>query len=308
MTDRAAFDHHVAGELTAYKVARIGSDGLLHGVTTGSYAAIDRASCPRLTLHRSPHPTCRCGFHAFKDEAEARALAARARNAVVLEVALSGRFLEFERGYRAEYQRVAVLHLDNECVVCRRPVTGVGLPGRVPTTLADAARTAITGLGGRTSFLVPVCEQHAAVWGDLGALAELLNLRPEVIQLQHEVEGATSTERWRLVADAPVDGLGIADVIDQTVSTEALYTDAARSPHLADATRRLSRDDLHVVIYRACDVDPSGWRALLVRDLHDGRTAPTLPERWWREPVAPHRLIPSGRPPPPATWPAEGPR
>jgi hypothetical protein len=293
-----AFDEHVDGELTGFKIARLGSDGLLHGVTTGSYAAIDRATCRRLTAHRAPHRQCRCGFHAYKSRRDAAALLGGVADFLLLEVGLSGRFLEFELGYRAEYQRVRRIEIDNVCGTCGGSATGVGIPGAPPSDLIAAARLLLAGNPARLRTLVPACPDHAAAWIDLTELVGLLRVSRDALVLSHPM-------------DTPTVTLDI--VLDVAISTPTLFEYARSCGDLGRACRTLPLPELHRTLFKACDIDASGWRALLVRALADG-TDPaelTLPQRWWRQPVDPRRLVPaaqrSASPPPPTTWPTADP-
>lgn len=298
MNRDAAFDDHVDGELTGFKIARLGSDGLLHGVTTGSYAAIDRATCRRLTAHRAPHLHCRCGFHAYKSRGDATALLRGVADFLLLEVGMSGRFLEFELGYRAEYQRVRRIEIDNVCGTCGASASGVGVPGAPPSDLITAARLLLAGNPARLRTLVPTCQEHAAAWIDLTELAELLHVSVDALVLSHPIDTPTVT---------------LDVVLDVAISTPTLFEWARSSSDLGHACRTLPLPELHGALFKACDIDASGWRALLVRALADG-TDPaelTLPQRWWRQPVDPRRLVPaaqrSSSPPPPTTWPTADP-
>ncbi|MBW3665033.1 MAG: hypothetical protein KY469_18210 [Actinobacteria bacterium] len=299
MNRDGAFDDHVDGELTGFKVARLGSDGLLHGVTTGSYAVIDRATCRRLTAHRAPHLHCRCGFHAYKSRRDAATLLRGVADFLLLEVGLSGRFLEFELGYRAEYQRVRRIEIDNVCGTCGAAASGVGVLGAPPSDLIAAARLLLWGNPARLRTLVPACQEHAAAWIDMAELAQLLRLSVDALVLTKPIAAPSVT---------------LEAVLDPAVSTATLFELARSTGDLRRACRELPLTELHRTLFKACDIDPSGWRALLVRQLADGNapTALDLPRRWWRQPVDAHQLVPAAQrdasPPPPATWPVDEPR
>jgi hypothetical protein len=101
-----------------------------------------RAGCTRRRRHRGPEPTCTCGLHATRDPDVLH----RARNpSVVGTVALWGRVVEHELGYRAEFaypQRLMLV-----CHLC----FWLWGPNR------SAAREVVRLRGGR---LVPLCDEH----------------------------------------------------------------------------------------------------------------------------------------------------
>jgi len=101
-----------------------------------------RAGCTRRRWHRGPEPDCTCGLHATRDPG----LLHRARNpAVVGTVALWGRVVEHEYGYRGELaypQRLMLV-----CHLC----FWLWGPSR------SAAREVVRLRGGR---LVPLCDEH----------------------------------------------------------------------------------------------------------------------------------------------------
>ncbi|MGI8514607.1 MAG: hypothetical protein ACR2NT_05600 [Acidimicrobiia bacterium] len=66
----------------------------------------------KVSSHRRPHLSCRCGIYAFKEEPDLRDLAHQVTSpgykysstiVVVGEVSLWGKVIEHERGFRAEY-------------------------------------------------------------------------------------------------------------------------------------------------------------------------------------------------------------
>ena len=94
------------------------------GVTLGRahvYRAIDDAICVHGSRHSCPSRWCDCGFYCFSDAAAARDLACEPdhRGAVLLEVAVSGRYRRYERGLRYARQRVRSVEL-GRCD-CGRP-------------------------------------------------------------------------------------------------------------------------------------------------------------------------------------------
>ena len=100
------------------------------------------ASCTRRRWHRGPEPSCTCGLHATRDPGVLH----RARNpAVVGTVALWGRVVEHELGYRGQFaypQRLMLV-----CYLC------FWQWGPSRSTAEEVVRLR----GGR---LVPLCEEH----------------------------------------------------------------------------------------------------------------------------------------------------
>lgn len=107
------------------------------GVSVGGgivYGAVDDARCVYGRRHRPPVRGCGCGFYCLHDIADAVALtcATEYREAAVLEVAVLGRYIRYERGMRSERQRVRRV-LAGHCR-CGRPSeaftdAGTGVPG-----------------------------------------------------------------------------------------------------------------------------------------------------------------------------------
>ncbi|MFF5855387.1 hypothetical protein ACFY8B_07075 [Streptomyces sp. NPDC012751] len=101
---------------TGYKIAHpvLSHDGTRAGFTGVSlggalpYAVLDDASCVYGLRHRPPARRCDCGFHCVHDRAAAEALLCTAehRAAVLLQVAVLGAYIRFERGFRYARQRV----------------------------------------------------------------------------------------------------------------------------------------------------------------------------------------------------------
>jgi hypothetical protein len=101
-----------------------------------------RAVCRRHRRHRVPGADCLCGLHATTDEARLR----RTRSpGVVGTVAMWGRVVEHERGYRAEMGYPQRLRLT--CFLC---LVERGLQAGRPRFVARLRR-------GR---LIPLCEEH----------------------------------------------------------------------------------------------------------------------------------------------------
>lgn len=115
------------------------------GVTLGRahvYRAIDDAICVHGSRHSCPSRWCDCGFYCFNDIGSARDLACEPehRGAVLIEVAVSGRYRRYERGLRYARQRVRSVEIGRcDC-------------GRSAAVLADSGAGSI---GWRK--LVPVC-------------------------------------------------------------------------------------------------------------------------------------------------------
>jgi hypothetical protein len=205
--DRGSYDRP-----SGFKVARLTADpgtgeGRFLGLTLGgAYAADDLAGCEVLAgsispprrwgrrrvpePHDPPDLACTCGFHAFRDRAEALELLAtrppvsRMFGPVLLEVDLAGTVVEFDRGYRASQQRVLGVHVPRWCLPCARGGRGrpaVRLAGIAGADLERACRSdlpdqpslyryalaahhleVVRRLEGRAA-LRPVCEDHTPV-------------------------------------------------------------------------------------------------------------------------------------------------
>lgn len=102
--------------LSGYKLAHpmISADGRragFSGVTLGRasvYGVDADAECAQGGRHRSPSRWCDCGFYCVHTLDDARALACDPdyRYAVLLDVAVYGRFMRYERGLRYAKQRI----------------------------------------------------------------------------------------------------------------------------------------------------------------------------------------------------------
>lgn len=176
-----------------YKTAQVlvsadGTTARMWGITVGgSYGADDRARCIRGCT--PPALGCTCGFYALKRRDEALDLLRETlvvnglRHKALLAVELDGSVLEYERGYRAERQRVMGVEFERGCSRC----TDLGRP-RLATTLAASRSHRISpfarALGttqpsARPKMLPvrPVCDEHVpddAVVLTPGQLAGLL--------------------------------------------------------------------------------------------------------------------------------------
>ncbi|WP_406345124.1 hypothetical protein [Streptomyces sp. NBC_00648] len=123
---------------TGYKIAHAalsqdGSRAGFLGISLGAalpYGVLDDAHCAYGRRHRSPSRLCDCGFHCLHARAEAEALTCTAehRGALLLEVAVLGRYIRFERGMRYARQRVRTATA-GPCR-CRRRATGLADAGR----------------------------------------------------------------------------------------------------------------------------------------------------------------------------------
>jgi len=97
------------------------------GVTVGRghvYRVVDDAVCVQGGRHNCPSRWCDCGFYCFHDVEAARDLACdpEHRDAVLLQVAASGRYRRYERGVRYARQRVRSVQI-GRCG-CGRAATG----------------------------------------------------------------------------------------------------------------------------------------------------------------------------------------
>ncbi len=119
--------------IVAVKMARlVAADGRVQFVPcfpralSHPYDAVSDAVCEGGRPHGAPDEHCRCGFHAVKARNELWRLDP-AREAVVLDVELSGSVIEHEFGYRASRQAVLGVCLPATCTRwrCRRPTAGV---------------------------------------------------------------------------------------------------------------------------------------------------------------------------------------
>jgi hypothetical protein len=101
---------------------RAGFAGVILGRST-VYGVVAEATCAQGSRHRSPSRWCDCGFYCLHTLADARALACDPdyRDAVLVDVSASGRFLRYERGLRYARQRVSRVRV-GRCG-CGQPAT-----------------------------------------------------------------------------------------------------------------------------------------------------------------------------------------
>jgi hypothetical protein len=97
-------------------VSADGTRGGFSGVSLGRsrvYGVVADAECAQGSQHRCPSRWCDCGFYCVHTLDDARALACDPdyRYAVLLEVAVSGRFMRYERGLRYARQRIAEVRI-----------------------------------------------------------------------------------------------------------------------------------------------------------------------------------------------------
>jgi hypothetical protein len=131
--DRPPVGHKAAFVMLSADGTRIGFRGLSVGGGI-VYGVTDDARCAYGRRHRPPVRSCGCGFYCLHDVSDALALtcASEYREAAVLEVAVLGRYIRYERGYRSERQRVRRV-LVGYCRCGRRSEAftdaGTGVPG-----------------------------------------------------------------------------------------------------------------------------------------------------------------------------------
>jgi hypothetical protein len=90
------------------------------------YGVVAEATCAQGSRHKSPSRWCDCGFYCLHTLADARALACDPdyRDAVLVDVAASGRFLRYERGLRYARQRVSRVRVGQPATVFANRGTG----------------------------------------------------------------------------------------------------------------------------------------------------------------------------------------
>lgn len=111
---------------------------------------IAEAACKAARFHAAPHVDCTCGLHATHDAETLR----KARTPAVLgRVALWGRVIEHELGYRAEFAYPQTLRL-----VCQFCFWHWGATTPVPELVGWFSR----------GELVPLCEPHLDLAGRYG--------------------------------------------------------------------------------------------------------------------------------------------
>ena len=173
--DRPFTGFKLAHPVLASGGGRAGFAGLSMGAQR-VYGVTAEASCIWTGRHDPPRRRCSCGFYCLNSLAEARALscATENRDAVLLEVVASGRFIRYERGLRYSRQRVRAVHV-GPCW-CGRPARGLVDAGRglvgwrclMPACAACGASRQLVTFGGfaaRLGGLVPVTpDEDAASW------------------------------------------------------------------------------------------------------------------------------------------------
>jgi hypothetical protein len=173
--DRPFPGFKLAHAVLAADAGRAGFTGLSMGAQR-VYGATAEASCVWSQRHAPPRRRCSCGFYCLNSLAEARALscATENRDAVLLEVVASGRFIRYERGLRYSRQRVRAVRV-GPCG-CGRPARGladagrglVGWRGLMPACAACGARRRLITFGSFAARLggqIPVTpDEGAADW------------------------------------------------------------------------------------------------------------------------------------------------
>lgn len=171
MEEELSIEPEVAHKTAQVLVAADGRSALLSGVTEGSAYKVDAdAACKRSNCE-PPGLDCVCGFYAFRSRSEAARMLGRTigyygvRPTALLTVELEGEVLEYERGFRAQHQRVTSVAFTLGCDLCERfelhcdAVCLAASPTFVPRRF--------TGLGNATVTLPPgyfpvrpVCGRH----------------------------------------------------------------------------------------------------------------------------------------------------
>ncbi|MGH4018397.1 MAG: hypothetical protein ACRDT0_03965 [Pseudonocardiaceae bacterium] len=138
--------YKLARPLVSADAARVGFSGVMVGRAV-VYGALADAVCVQVPAHRCPARRCDCGFYCLHSVEDARALSAEAgyQETVLLEVAVSGRYIRYEKGLRYSRQTVRAVRV-GRCGCGRGP----------GAALADAGGGAV---GWRT--LVAACADCA---------------------------------------------------------------------------------------------------------------------------------------------------
>ena len=144
-------------------VSADGKEGGFSGVTLGRsrvYGVIASAACAQGVRHRSPSRWCDCGFYCLNTLDDARALGLHPdyRQAVIVEVAASGRFIRHERGLRYERQQITAVRVG-------------GCPCGHQSTLFTVTGTRVAGWH-RLAAACPACAggRPAVLFGEFAGL------------------------------------------------------------------------------------------------------------------------------------------
>lgn len=171
MEEELSIEPEVAYKTSQVLVAADGRSALMSGITEGrSYEADAEAGCKRANCS-PPGLDCVCGFYAFRSRAEASHMLGRTigyygvRPTALLTVELDGEVLEYERGFRAQRQRVVSVAFTMGCDLCER--FDVHSDAVCLAASATFVPRRLTGLGNPTVTLPagylpvrPVCQKH----------------------------------------------------------------------------------------------------------------------------------------------------
>lgn len=171
MEEELSLEPEVAFKTAQVLVARDRDAALLSGVTEGrAYEADADAKCRRPNCE-PPGLDCVCGFYAFRSHDEAARMLGRTigyygvRPTALLTVEFEGEVLEYERGFRAEHQRVLSVAFTLGCDLCER--FDVHRDAVCLAASATFVPRRFTGLGSPTVALPdgympvrPVCAEH----------------------------------------------------------------------------------------------------------------------------------------------------
>jgi hypothetical protein len=152
------------------------------------YDVEGQAVCQSGREHRAPSWRCTCGYYAMGDAAALRSAWERIgidSDWALLEVELTGRVIEHDRGWRGQRQSVLAAVWDDRCSRCRQATaTGFLLPNRFGTAVRPFCRTC-----GRKDWTSP-----SELSGRLGTE---VRLEPGVAGRPPSAEaGVRSWQRW----------------------------------------------------------------------------------------------------------------
>jgi hypothetical protein len=211
---------HSDQPLGGFKLAHpmLSADGTrigFSGVTVGRghvYRVVDDAVCVQGGKHNCPSRWCDCGFYCFHEQGTAEDLACdpEHRDAVLLQVAASGRYRRYERGLRYSRQRVKAVRI-GRCR-CGRAATGfadsgagsVGWRRLVPSCVACAGarpRVDVTTFGRLAGAGVTVtCTAPPGEPDNPAGLVALLSAEMSLLQarlddMQARLENLTGRDR-----------------------------------------------------------------------------------------------------------------